>query len=123
MLAAFLDRVNPLSTKAKPACIENTKMDAMTIHSVSITTLKSIVIFIPSSIFKKLFSLTKWGELRLFFDVRRKSKRRPLLRTPLSTFYLLSKTSLSIPHCITILWKKFTIFFEKLFFSIYFPLR
>jgi len=35
MLVAFFARVSPVSTKAKPACMKNTSMPAMTIHIMS----------------------------------------------------------------------------------------
>ena len=35
MFAVFFARVKPASTSAKPACIRNTRIPAITIHSVS----------------------------------------------------------------------------------------
>ena len=41
MLATFLARVNPPSTMAKPACMRNTSIPAMTVHKVSTVTCNS----------------------------------------------------------------------------------
>ena len=38
MLAAFLARVNPVSSMANPACIRNTSTAAINVHTVSIAT-------------------------------------------------------------------------------------
>ena len=51
MLAVFLLRVNPASTRANPGCIKNTSIEASNTHTVSSPLIVVISIALSSSIF------------------------------------------------------------------------